>query len=137
MTETIKPLKDSIEDGNDAEIFHDTLDADSTMVVDAKAVDDDVLERVGVENNDVFPKSRLGSLGADVLRKLQFTSSAVKTNDFLFFLQYIFPMCDPQRLGINGDNSLPYYSKLEEWSNLRAYQIGLGGRMATNLRFLL
>ena len=124
MTETIKPQKDSIEDGNDA----DTLDADSTsMVIDAEAVDDDVLERVGVEEDDLFPESRLGSLDADVLRKLGLTSSTVKTNDFLFFLQLILPMCDPHRSGINGDDRLPYYSKLEEWSNLYACQIGLGG----------
>ena len=107
------------------------------MVVDAKAVSEDVLKREGVEKDDLFPKSRLGCLDADVLRELVLTPSRVKTNDFLFSLQLILPMCDPQRLGINGDNSLPYYSKLEEWSNLRAYQIGLGGRMATNLRFLL
>ena len=96
------------------------------MVIDAKAVDDDVLERVGVEQDDLFPKSRLGSLDADILRKLGLASSTVKTNNFLFFLQFILPMCDPQRSGINGDDRLPYYSKLEEWSNLYACQIGLG-----------
>ena len=71
------------------------------MVVDAKVVDDDVLERVGVENDDLFPKSRLGSLDADVLRELGLTSSTVKTNDFLFTLQLILPICDPQRSVIN------------------------------------
>ena len=94
MTETIKPVNESIEDGNGAEIFHDTLDGD--MVVDAKAVSENVLEREGVEKDDLFPKSRLGCLDADVLRELGLTPSTVKTNDSLFFLQLLLPTCDPQ-----------------------------------------
>ena len=75
----------------------------------------------------MFPKSRLGSLDVKVLKKLGLTSSTMKTNYFLFFLQLILPMCDPERSGVESDGRLPYYSKLEEWSNLYACQIGLGG----------
>ena len=88
---------------------------------------DDHLHRVGANENDPFPSDRMGYLDADLLRRLGLTSSIMKTNDFLFFYQLLLPMCDTERSGIDGDGRLPYYVKLEEWSNLYAYQIGLGG----------
>ena len=36
-------------------------------------------------------------------------------------------MCLREKKLINGDDRMAYYSKLEEWSNLYACQIGLGG----------
>ena len=40
--------------------------------------------------------------------------------------QLILPICDTEKSGVKNDGRLLYYSKLEEWSNLYAYQIGLG-----------
>ena len=51
----------------------------------------------------------------------------MKTNDFLFFYQLILPICDTEKSGVKKDGRLSYYSKVEERSNLYAYQIGLGG----------
>ena len=51
----------------------------------------------------------------------------LETNDFLFFYQLILPICNTEKSGIRGDERLSYYAKVEEWSNLYAYQIGLGG----------
>eukprot|EP00957_Ditylum_brightwellii_P107465 8199878-Ditylum_brightwellii.AAC.1 len=36
-------------------------------------------------------------------------------------------MCDTSKSGIRNDPQKPYYSKLEEWSALYGYQIGLDG----------
>ena len=46
---------------------------------------------------------------------------------FIFILQLILPMCSTKMSGIKNDHEMPYYHKLEEWSNLYVYQIGLGG----------
>ena len=47
--------------------------------------------------------------------------------DFLFFLQLVLPLGDPEKSGVEEDDRLPFYSKVKQWSNLYAYQIGLGG----------
>ena len=47
--------------------------------------------------------------------------------NFLFFYQLVLPICDTERSGIKDDVILPYYSQVEKWSNLYAYQLGLGG----------
>ena len=44
-----------------------------------------------------------------------------------FFYQLILPICKIEKSTIRGDGRLSYYAKLEDWSNLYAYQIGLGG----------
>ena len=116
--ETLQPEEDSA-GGGDQCILDDTV-VDPTTIDDetADAMKDDVLVREGVVGDDLFPKSWLGFLDVNVLKKLGLSSSTVKTNDFLFFLQLILPMCDPERSRINGDGRLAYYSKLDEWSNL-------------------
>ena len=109
-------------DDNNAEFFDAVGDSlvDSTAIDNCKDHDvsddgDDGLSRCGVTDDEMFPKSRLGSLDVKVLKKLGLTSSTMKTNYFLFFLQLILPMCDPERSGVESDGRLPYYSKLEEW----------------------
>ena len=51
----------------------------------------------------------------------------IKTEDFLLIYQLLLPICNIDRSGIENDGRLSYYSKLEEWSNIYAYQIELGG----------
>ena len=36
-------------------------------------------------------------------------------------------MCDPKKLGIPRDDRKPFFSKVEDLTNLYAYTIGLGG----------
>ena len=82
----------------------------------------------------LFPSSRLGKLDVRVLKKMGLTSNIMKTNDFLFFLQLILPICDTKKSGIANDGRLSYYAKVEEWSNLYAFQIGLGGSYGHEFR---
>ena len=78
-------------------------------------------------DDSLFPENRLGCLDGTVLKRLGLTSSRMKTNDFLFFYPLVLPICNTERSGITSDSRLPFNSKLEEWSNLYACQIGLGG----------
>ena len=81
----------------------------------------------GVTDSNLFPDDSRGCLDIKVLKKLGLNSQVMKTNDFLFFYQLILPICDTEKSGVKKDGRLSYYSKVEEWSNLYAYQIGLGG----------
>ena len=85
------------------------------------------LYRHGVTDDNLFLDYSRGCLDIKVLKKLGLTSQVMKTNDFLFFYQLILQTCDTEKSGVKNDGRLSYYSKLEEWSNLYAYQIGLVG----------
>ena len=39
----------------------------------------------------------------------------------------MFLLCDTSLSGIWEDKLIPYYSEVDKWSNIYAYQIGLGG----------
>ena len=45
----------------------------------------------------------------------------------LYFFQIIMLLCDTSLSGIQEDKRFPYYYEVQKWSNLYAYQIGLGG----------
>ena len=79
--------------------------------------------REGSSMNNLFPKTRLGCLDVDMLRKLGMSAKVMDTNDFLFFYQLILPICDTNKSGIDDDPRLPYYSAVEKWSN--GYAVGL------------
>jgi len=85
------------------------------------------MHRIGINNDNLFPESRLGCLDTDKLKKLGMAQHILNKKDFLFFLQLVLPLGDPEKSGVEEDERLPYYSKVEQWSNLYAYQIGLGG----------
>ena len=113
-------------------VFTDVVindDLNTNVNIEGVVEDDSesLFSRNDTTKDNLFPESRLGCLDAEVLKKLGLTSSIMKTNDFLFFFQLILPICDVEYSGVSDDGRLPYYSKLEEWSNLYAYQIGLGG----------
>ena len=44
----------------------------------------------------------------------------------LLFYQLLLPLCDTSLSRIREDKWITYYSEVEKWSNLYAYQIGLG-----------
>jgi len=83
--------------------------------------------RSGARVGNLFPKERLGSLDADILKHLGMCKRVLDEKNFLFFYQLVLPICDTERSGIKDDVRLPYYSQVEKWSNLYAYQLGLGG----------
>ena len=85
------------------------------------------MHRNGISDDNLFPESRLGCLDVDKLKKLGMGRHVLNKKDFLFFLQLVLPLGDPEKSGVEDDDRLPYYSKVEQWSNLYAYQIGLGG----------
>ena len=37
------------------------------------------------------------------------------------------PLCDTSLSGIREDKCMPYYSEVDKWSNIYAYQVGIGG----------
>ena len=76
---------------------------------------------------NLFPPQREGFLDVEVLKKLGMNRKILDEKDFLFFYQLILPICKIEKSTIRGDGRLSYYAKLEDWSNLYAYQIGLGG----------
>ena len=77
--------------------------------------------------NTLFPKSRLGNLDKNVLKKLGLNKICMDEQDFLFFYQLILPICDTSKPGIEDDPRLSYYSNVEEWSNVYAVKVRLGG----------
>jgi hypothetical protein len=76
---------------------------------------DDFDKRTFVRNDstrdNIKPSSRRGSLDADVLKRHGLTEARVST-DALFFFQLLFPIADPAKSGIDGDNRLPYFHTL-------------------------
>ena len=128
MTESLPnhPVEnESVENVEKKSIEKKDIDKEPTTVKEVK--DCSHLERISSSSEDLMPESRLGNLDAKVLKKLGLNSTRMKTNDFLFFYQLILPICDTARSGIRNDKRLPYYAKVEKWSNLYAFQIGLGG----------
>ena len=81
------------------------------------------MHRIGSTKENLFPKARLGCLDTDKLKKLGMGIRVLNKKDFLFFLQLILPLGDPEKSGVEDDNRFPYYSKVEQWSNLYVYQI--------------
>ena len=106
-----------------------TNESDSESITDTDDMNagTSTLNCNGATNNDLFPTTRLGSLDKTILKKLGIKRKILETNDFLFFYQLILPICNTEKLGFRGDEQLSYYAQVKEWSNLCAYQIGLGG----------
>ena len=85
------------------------------------------LSRVHATPENLFPKARLGELDVNMLKRLGLTKKRVVELDALFFFQLLLPICDVNRSGVDDDKRMPFYSKMEEWSNIYAMQLGLGG----------
>ena len=83
--------------------------------------------RSGATNTNPFPDNRKGRLDYDLLKRLKLTKKRLVEGDSLFFLQLLLPIGDPKRSGINNDPRLPYYSKVESWTQKYATSIGMGG----------
>jgi hypothetical protein len=55
------------------------------------------------------------------------TKDRLMKHDASFFWQLLFPVCGPAQSGITNDPRLPFYSKVEGWSQKYAASIGIGG----------
>ena len=51
----------------------------------------------------------------------------VTERDYLFYYQLLLPIGDTTKSKIDNDPRMSYYSKVENWSNMYSFQIGLGG----------
>ena len=54
----------------------------------------------------------------------------------LFFYQLMLPMCNPSRSGILHDPRIPFYSKVEKFSQLYAIQVDLGSAYGQSFKNL-
>ena len=71
--------------------------------------------------------TRKGSLDIDLLKKMGLKKKVMERKDCLFFYQLILPMCNVSKSGIEDDPRQSYYSMVENWSNIYALDIELGG----------
>ena len=84
------------------------------------------LYQIGTTIDNLFPHSRLGYFVTNKLEKLGIETHTLQKN-FLFFLQLAHPLGDPDNAGVECNIGQLYYSQGEQWSNLYACSIGLGG----------
>ena len=96
--------------------------------------------RNGATPDNLFPEERDGYLDIDLLKRLGLDVNRMKRDgdennpDALFFHQLLLPICDPRKLGISGDERLPFYTEVERFSNLYAFQNGWTGSYGHTLK---
>jgi hypothetical protein len=83
--------------------------------------------RSGASYEDPFPDCRKGNLDYDLLKHMGLTKARLEQHDALFFFQLLFPICNPAKSGITDDPRMPFYSKVENWSQKYAATMGIGG----------
>jgi hypothetical protein len=55
------------------------------------------------------------------------TKATLEKHDALFFFQLLFPICNPAKSSISDNPRMPFYSKVENWSQKYAATMGIGG----------
>ncbi len=83
--------------------------------------------RSGATKSDMFPDSRKGCLNADLLATMGLNAKRMKEGDALFFYHLLLPMFDPAKSSIPDAPRKVFYHKLETFSNISAFSIGLVG----------
>ena len=83
---------------------------------------------------NIFPDYWKESLDADVLWALGMKKKVVTDQDYLFYYQLLLPMCNINKLGIENDPRLSYYSRVEARKNMYALQICWGGGVCTEVQ---
>ena len=83
--------------------------------------------RSGATYEEPFPVARKGNLDYVLLKHMGLTKTRLVKHDAFFFWQLLFPVCDPAKSGITNDPWLPFYSKVERWSQKYAASQGIGG----------
>ncbi len=82
-------------------------------------------KRPGAVFGDLKPKSRMGCLDVDVLKKHGLTAHRVRY-DPMFFYQMLFPFCNPLESGIVNDHRMPFFSNVTVFTNMYAFAKGAG-----------
>lgn len=72
------------------------------------------------------PASRKGCLDVNVLCTYGLSQSRMQDDDALFFYQLLFPICDPKKSGIDGDNRMFYFTYASMCTNAYANMAGAG-----------
>ena len=88
---------------------------------------DGFMFRSGATYDDPFPDSRKGNLDYALLKHMGLTKDKLLKHDAFFFWQLLFPICDPRFSKIENDPRLPFYSKVEKWTQKYAATQGIGG----------
>jgi hypothetical protein len=92
-----------------------------------KDLDSITVNRSGSMETKLFPDDRKGHLDYELLLKMRLLKRRILDGNALFFFQLLFPICDPKKYGIPDNPRMPYYIKVERWSQKYAADIGLGG----------
>ena len=92
--------------------------------------------RHGADPHCMFPDDRAGKLDAFMLELMGLTKERMEGKDALFFLNLLLPLVDPKTSGVMGDQRLPFFTQVVQWSNMYALQIGLGGPMKHKYKLL-
>ena len=74
-------------------------------------------------------------MGGPLLKKMGLTDERMKSEDALFFVQLVIPICDPAKSGIKGDPRKPYYTKVASYTNSYANDVkGWNGAYSQDFR---
>lgn len=68
----------------------------------------------------------MGSLDANILKRLGLTKQRMVETDACFFYQLLLPFCDPAQSGIADDPRMPFYTNVLRFSNLYSFHNNLG-----------
>lgn len=93
--------------------------------------------RSGATPQDMFPKSRQGCLDAELLKRLGLSATRMKEDDALFFLQLLYPICDPKRSGIQDDPRCAFYFDIERYTGTYMSSQGYGGSYGHTMKPVL
>ena len=99
--------------------------------------DGEAKPRSGATPENMFPESRQGCLDAELLKKLGLTARRMQEQDSLFFLQLLFPICDPKRSGVSNDPRTPFYFDVERFTGTYMSSQGYGGSYGHNIKPIL
>jgi hypothetical protein len=83
--------------------------------------------RSGALYENPFPDTQKGNLDYVLLKHMGLTKARLEKHDALFFFQLLFPICDPAKSGITNNPRMPFFSKVENWSQKYAATMGIGG----------
>ena len=81
------------------------------------------------------PDSKKGCLDAGILRKHRLAEARMKGKDAFWFIQMLFPVCNPSKSTVEGDCQIPYFSHVHQCTNM--YAVGgnnLGGEVGHDFK---
>ena len=82
--------------------------------------------RHGASEGNILPDERDGQLDGEYYKKMGLTKERMQ-DDYLFFHQLMFPICDPAKSGIDNDPRKSFYHACAQYTNMYALQNDHGG----------